>query len=118
LRNINQPGFHGSVKISMCLIMPTISGDCIKWFVICNLYIVQVKPLRCFSRILPQLTHWVDNFEVSCTVPVCCVPKLCGMILISVEYKKVRIIHKLLYVKYRKPMDFVWPCISLLQWCK
>jgi len=40
------------------------------------------------------------------------------MVLISVEYKKVRIRHKLFYVKYRKPKTFVWPCINLLQRCK
>jgi len=86
-----------------------------KWLVIDYLYIVQVTSWRCFSRILPQLTKFVVNFEISSTVPVCCVPFCYKRFFIPVEQKKVRIWHKLLYVKYRKPSCFedftpsVWP---------
>ena len=114
LRNINQPGFHGPVKFSISLIILTISGGYIKCFVIDNLYIVQTTSLRCFSRILPQLTQSV-NFEISSTVPICCIPCSYKRTLSPVEQKKVRIRHKLLYVKYTKPSCFedftpsVWP---------
>jgi len=42
----------------------------------------------------------VTNFEISSTVPVCCIPKIYNMIFSPVEQKKLRIRHKLLYVKY------------------
>ena len=106
LRNINQPGFHGPVKFSINLITLTISGGYIKWFVIDNLYIVQVTLRCCFSRILPQLTHFVVHFEISSTVPVCCIPLMYKMTLSPVEQKKVSIRHKLLYIKYRKSSCF------------
>jgi hypothetical protein len=85
LRNINQPGIHGPVKISISLIILTISGGYKKWFVIDNLYIVKVDSRRCFSRILPQLTHFVDKFEISSTVPDCCIPQFYKRTLSPVE---------------------------------
>ena len=48
----------------------------------------------------------MDNFKVSSFVPVSCKPLIFNVILCPVEQKKVRIRHKLLYVKYRKPICF------------
>ena len=106
LRNINESAFHGPVKFSSSHIILTISRSYIKWFVVDNLYIVQVTSWRCFSRILPQLTQFVVNFKISSTVPVSCIPLVYKMIFSPVEQKKLRIRHKLMYVKYRKPSCF------------
>jgi len=46
----------------------------------------------------PILTHCVVNFEVSNTVPVCCVATVTKVMLFPVEHKKLRIRHKMLCV--------------------
>jgi len=46
------------------------------------------------------------NFKISSTVPVSCIPLVYKMIFNPVEQKKLRIRHKLMYVKYRKPSCF------------
>jgi len=48
----------------------------------------------------------VVKFEISSTIPVCCIPYIYERNSITVEQKKVRIRHKFLYVKYTKSICF------------
>ena len=96
--NFIQSGFHGPVKFPICLTISTKSDFCIKWSLIVKRYIVHVIQLRCFQTLYTVLTHWMVNFKISSTVPLYCKALLYNVTLFSIEHKKVRIRHNLLYL--------------------
>jgi hypothetical protein len=50
------------------------------------------------KKFSPILTHFVNNFKISSTVPVCCIAVECNVTLCAVEQKKVTVRHNLLRV--------------------
>jgi len=54
----------------------------------------------------------VDTFKITFSVPVSCKRLIFNKTLIAVEHKKVRIRHKLLYVKYISPVSLMITLLS------
>jgi len=52
-----------------------------------------------FQTIYPELTHWVVSFEISTTVPVCCIAGEYDVTSFTVKHKKLKIRHNLMYLK-------------------
>ena len=99
---VNQSGFHGPVKISICIIITTKTDIYVKWFVIVNWVIDQVIPWSCLSNFCTVLTVCVVNFEIPRTVPVCCITGDYDVSVIAVEHKNLRIRHNLFRLIYFK----------------
>jgi len=96
IEKVNQSGFYGPVKFSICLIMLTKSGIYAKCFVIVNYFIDQVVPWSCLSKMCTVLALCVVNVEISRTVPVCCITGDYQVLFLAVERKNLRIRHNLL----------------------
>jgi hypothetical protein len=58
----------------------------IKRVLIVNCYIVLVNYCDHLQNIYPILTHWMVHFEVTSTVPVCCLAVEFNVTLFSVEH--------------------------------
>ena len=99
---VNQSGFHGKVKISICVIIPSKCGFYVKWFVVVNWVIDQEIPWSCLSDICTVLTVFVVNIEIARTVPVCCITGDYDVSFIAVEHKNLRNRHKLFVLIYFK----------------
>jgi hypothetical protein len=84
-------GLHGPVKFSIRLIIHTKSVVHMKWLVIIILYIVQVITLRSSTNFYSILTHCVLQFDITRTVPVCCIAQDFEVTFFTVEHKKLRI---------------------------
>ena len=99
--------FHLPVKFSKCLIFPIKCSVCIKRNLIVYRYIAQLISRRCFWKLYPELTQWLESFvPVSSNVPVCCIAIECNVMLCAVEYKKLRIRHYSLYAEMYTPQLF------------